>query len=116
MKWSGSERMRVEKRRELSISSLLIKYFQTKPAFPTKFLSFGESEKKLIWRSFSFSRDFSIFLSAKLLIINDLFIYSSIGDWAVKFGDELWELAETMTKAKEIKQVNEFQSITNLNL
>lgn len=25
--------------------------------------------------------------------------------WAVKFGEELWELAETMTKANDIKQV-----------
>lgn len=31
--------------------------------------------------------------------------FESINDWAVNFGDELWELAETMTKAKEIKQV-----------
>jgi hypothetical protein len=43
-----------------------------------------------------------------VLISESLFIYVpliSINDWAVKFGDELWELAETMTKVKEIKQV-----------
>lgn len=31
---------------------------------------------------------------------------SRIGEWAATLGDELWELAETMTKAKDIKQVD----------
>lgn len=35
-------------------------------------------------------------------------LHDSISNWAVSFGDELWELAETMTKAKEIKQVKEY--------
>lgn len=33
------------------------------------------------------------------------FLNHSIDEWAIRFGDELWELGETMTKAKEIKQV-----------
>lgn len=30
----------------------------------------------------------------------------SIGTWADKFGDELWDLAQKMTKANEIKTVS----------
>lgn len=31
---------------------------------------------------------------------------SSVGKWAMQFGDELWELAQRMTKSQEIKAVS----------
>lgn len=31
--------------------------------------------------------------------------YSSVGQWAERFGEELWELGQKMTKSSEIKAV-----------
>jgi len=32
-------------------------------------------------------------------------MFHSVGKWAIQFGDELWELAQRMTKSQEIKAV-----------
>lgn len=32
-------------------------------------------------------------------------LYFSVGEWAERFGEELWELGQRMTKSSEIKAV-----------
>lgn len=54
-------------------------------------------------------RQLIILITDWLCLFSSFFHQRSINNWAVKFGDKLWELAETMTKAKEIKQVSEWE-------
>lgn len=82
---------------------------------------FKEEKVEMFYARFTFfsllsrqySRQFSeCFLLSQIILCfvlmqNLLFhdLYCSISNWAVKFGEELWELAETMTKANQIQQV-----------
>lgn len=83
--------------REIPLSLSLIFYLKLKIS----------TALSVVINEIEFSRLLYNSLSLTLTLSDVLFcLLFRIGSWADKFGDELWDLAQKMTKANEIKTVS----------